>query len=154
MTLPLIDEARAAGASLWLIGEDQIGFRFADKPPPGLLARLRGEKNAILARLKAERDASDEARRWRSFYKARAAAHGADAARAHLIAQWRCEHPPEPTEPADGCVQCGLPLGDDAVAMLAGADHAWRHRACWAAYDARRQAEAESAVRALLGAAP
>jgi hypothetical protein len=45
-------------------------------------------------------------------------------------------------------------MGADAVAMLAGAAHAWRHRECWAAYDARRQAEAESAVKALLGAAP
>ena len=150
MTLPLIDEARAAGANLWLIGEDQIGFKFADKPPPGLLARLKGEKGAILAHLKAERDASDEAQRWRSSYKARAAIHGADAARAHLVALWRSEHPLAPSDPADGCIQCRQPMGGFGVALLADGGHAWRHRECWKAFDARRQAEAESAVSTLL----
>jgi len=104
---------------------------------------------------------SREARRWVAEYAARAAVaefrHGASRAEAErqafacVVALWRCEHPPEPTEPADGCVQCGLPMGDDAVAMLAGGGHAWRHRACWKAYDERRQSEAEAAIDRLLG---
>ena len=87
----------------------------------------RGEINGGLSRAAAERQAF-----------------------AHAVARWRGEHPPAPTEPGDGCAQCGLPMGDDAVAMLANGGHAWRHRGCWAAFDAARQAEAESAVSTLL----
>jgi hypothetical protein len=50
-----VKEARAAGASLWILGDDQVGFRFAVAPSPGLLARLRANKSEVLAALRAER---------------------------------------------------------------------------------------------------
>lgn len=59
MTLPLIVEARAAGASLWLVG-DEVAFRFAGKAPPGVLTRLRNAKGEVIAVLLAE-----EVQRWR-----------------------------------------------------------------------------------------
>jgi hypothetical protein len=120
--MPLIDEAQAAGTRLWLIDENQIGFRFADKPPPGLLARLRAAKAELLFALQTELEFKP--------------------------AQWRCQHP-LPACDTTACLHCGT-LGPDTP-VLASGGHAWLHRECCLAMDGTRQREAERAVRALLG---
>jgi hypothetical protein len=48
MTAALVQEARAAGASLWLAGDD-VASRFPAKSPPGLLARLREHRASVWA---------------------------------------------------------------------------------------------------------
>ena len=148
----LIAEARAVNVQLCLVGRDRIIWECARDPPPDLLARIKAAKVDVLAALAAEKEA---ARRRRLLFADHAAAHGADAARAFLTAQWRDENPPPPNTPGVACAGCGQkPVVDEVPFLAAGGGHTWMHRACWAAFDARRQTEAEVAVAALLGGAP
>jgi len=120
------------------------------KGQPGIaaLARIAGPSG------KSQNAAGEGGGRWLLAFKERTA-HFDDvgglsravATREALdwcVAEWRCENPPRPSDPAAGCVQCGKPLGIDAVATLARNGHAWLHRSCWADYDSHRQEMAET----------
>ena len=120
MTAALVQEARAAGASLWLAGDD-VAFRFPDKPPSGLLPRLRQGKAEIIAVLLAE-----ETQRWRS-------------------------ENPMPASGRDACCYCDKPAPCTSILAGAPGEHAWIHRECLEPMNRSRQEEALAAVRALLG---
>lgn len=157
----ILAEARRHGVTLSADGE-RLQLTATSAPPPELLALIRENKPAILAALADE--ARAKAERWRALFAERfaeAQAAGRDPAESRrqafdcITAQWRCENPPAPTEPGDDCAGCGQkPVADKVPFLAGGGGHVWMHRECWQAYDARRQAEAENTVRALLGVTP
>ncbi len=121
MTLPLLDEAQAAGARLWLIDESQIGFRFEHKPPPGLLARLRAAKAELLLALRAELELAAQGPD---------TAYAPDPARlaalsAHIRGQLSLDASPR----SAGCMWCGGAVTIEAGSPIpAGGGHCWVHR--------------------------
>ena len=144
----LIAEAAAAGVKLFHAGDGRLKWRSIGPAPADLLERIKTAKVDVLLALAAE---EGEARRWRQLFADHAAAHGADAARVFLVAQWRDENPPPPNAPGIACAGCSQrPVVDEVPFLAAGGGHIWMHRACWAAFDARRQAEAEAAIDRLL----
>ena len=108
--------------------------------------------------IEAERPAEHEAERWRHDFEERSAIREHDgglslveaeaSALADLAKQWRSENP-LPASDRAACCHCGKP--NPCTPVLARNGHAWLHRECWAPMNKKRQAEAEFAIRSMLG---
>ncbi len=161
----LIAEARAAGVRLYVVDGGGLKWTSATPPPADLLARLRENKPLLIRALEAighrvnrgHRDG--DAERWRDLFEERAAVREFDgglsradaeaAALGDLAQIWQSENPPPPND-GRACAHCGKP-GPCTPALAGEGGRAWLHRDCWGPMNARRRAEAEAAVRVLLG---
>ena len=148
--------ARAAGIELALDGDD-LALSAASAPPAAVLDALSRHKAEIVALLRP--GGAD----WQVYFDERAGIAEFDGGlpRAEAVArafeccvvEWLNRNPD--CSPPGRCLGCGgredttdklLPYGTEQTG------HAWLHSLCWAAWHARRKAEAVAVLSLTLGA--
>lgn len=123
----------------------------------GLLVRLRLAKADLLSALQARKVSKWDGKDWQAYFDERAAVREyegelprPEAERLAFIdtaEHWLRLNPPAPSDPAQGCVHCGLAgQKGELLPVLAAGGHTWIHDHCLSSWARDRTADASAAL--------
>ncbi len=140
--------AREAGVTICADGNDLL--LHAPVSPTASVINLLARHKAALVELLRPRGGGWSSYDWREYFEERLAiAESRRIAWESCIARWR-DLNPSSSDPSR-CAWCGEPDEPGNIVPFGIDPYAWLHDHCWPDWDRARQAEAEAALRLLIG---